>query len=256
MSGRARERESGRAENRRISYRPGVASPFYHFVWGIRFFFSGLRMLMGNPSLLGLSLVPILFTLVLLVLLAFGISWLVGEAISNAFGEELLMTARVLIFVLALLLIYFLYLPVARVLLAPFSEALSRKAHAINSGEMSYQSNLGWGRAIWEGFKFVAFQMVILLIALALGLIFPPVGAPIGISLAVLTCGLDFLDVPLSARGLPFRKKLGVLWRNKSLTIGFGMAAYLSLLIPVVNLLSLPTGVIGATLLTDAIGES
>jgi CysZ protein len=210
-------------------------------------------MLAGNPSLLGLSLIPIIFTLVLLVLLAFGVSWLVGEAIASALGEELRTTARVLIFVLALLLIYFLYLPVARVVLAPFSETLSRKAHTINSGGRNYQSNLGWGHAIWEGLKLVTFQMVILLIALALSLIFPPVGAPIGISLAVLTCGLDFLDVPLSARGLPFRKKLGVIWRNKSLTIGFGIAAYLSLLIPVVNLLSLPVGVIGATLLTDAI---
>jgi uncharacterized protein involved in cysteine biosynthesis len=44
-----------------------------------------------------------------------------------------------------------------------------------------------------------------------------------------------------------------VIWRNKSLAIGFGAAAYLLLLIPVVNLLSLPVGVIGATLLTDAL---
>jgi CysZ protein len=213
-------------------------------------------MLIANPSLLGLSLIPILITFVLLVLLAFGISWFVGEAIANAFGEQLRTTARALIFVLALLLIYFLYLPVARVLLAPFSEALSRKAHAINSGGTNYQSDLGWSRAIWEGLKLVTFQMVILLIALTLSLIFPPVGAPVGIALAVFTCGLDFFDVPLSARGLPFRKKLGVIWRNKSLAIGFGLAAYLSLLIPVLNLFSLPVGVIGATLLIDAIGES
>jgi CysZ protein len=87
--------------------------------------------------------------------------------------------------------------------------------------------------------------------ALALGFIFPPVGAPLGILVAVFLSGLDFLDVPLSARGMPLRKKLGIIGRNKSLALGFGAASYLVLLIPGVNLLLLPVGVIGATLLTD-----
>ncbi|MGH9936621.1 MAG: EI24 domain-containing protein, partial [Blastocatellia bacterium] len=57
----------------------------------------------------------------------------------------------------------------------------------------------------------------------------------------------------LSTRGLRLRKKLGVIWRNKSLALGFGAAAYLVLLIPVVNMLALPVGVVGATLLIDAL---
>jgi CysZ protein len=102
-----------------------------------------------------------------------------------------------------------------------------------------------------EGVKLVVFQLVITLIALALGFLFPPIGAPIGILVAVFLSGLDFLDVPLSARGLPLRKKLRLVGRNKSLALGFGAASYLMLLIPGINLLSLPVGVIGATLLTD-----
>jgi uncharacterized protein involved in cysteine biosynthesis len=51
------------------------------------------------------------------------------------------------------------------------------------------------------------------------------------------------------------RKKLGVIWRNKSLALGFGAAAYLMLLIPVVNMLALPVGVVGATLLIDALDQ-
>ncbi|MCI0338607.1 MAG: EI24 domain-containing protein [Acidobacteria bacterium] len=210
-------------------------------------------MLIRHPPLFGLSLIPIVITVVLLVLLALASAWMVGELIADDLGGELRTFAQALIFVLALLLGYFFYLPVARVLLAPFSEALSRRAHTINSGGMNYQSPLGWARAMWEGLKLVMFQATIVLAALVLGLIFPPVGAPFGIAMAIFTCGLDFFDVPLSARGLPFRRKLGVIWRNKSLAIGFGIAAYLSLLIPVVNLLSLPAGVIGATLLADAI---
>ncbi len=235
------------------TYDQRASNPLYHIGWGVRFFFSGLRMLLTQPSLFGLSLIPIMTTVVLLFLFALGIAWLVGGLIADALGEDLRILAQALIFGLALLLGYFLYLPVARVLLAPFSEALSRKAHAIKNGGTKYRSDLGWGRAMWEGLKLAAFQTVIVLIAITLSLIFPPVGAPVGIALAIFTCGLDFIDVPLSARGLPFRSKLGVVWRNKSLAIGFGLAAYLLLLIPVVNLLSLPIGVIGATLLTDSL---
>ena len=46
---------------------------------------------------------------------------------------------------------------------------------------------------------------------------------------------------------------MGLIWRNKSLALGFGAAAYLMLLIPVINMLALPIGVIGATLLIDAL---
>jgi CysZ protein len=235
------------------AYNRRTPNPLYHFTWGIRFFFSGLWMLIRNPPLLGLSLIPIVITVALLIMLAFGVAWLLGGMIADALGEELRVIARALLFVVALLLSYFLYLPVARVLLAPLSEALSRKAHAINTGGTNYRSNTGWKRAMWEGMKLVAFQVTILLVALTLSLIFPPVGAPVWIALAIFTCGLDFIDVPLSARGLPFKRKLGMVWKHKSLAIGFGAAAYLLLLIPVINMFSLPIGVIGATLLTDAI---
>jgi CysZ protein len=228
-------------------------NPFYHAGWGIKFFLSGLRMLMRHPALLGLSLIPMLITVVLFVLLVAASAWLVRELIADTISRQMLLLAQILIVAITLLIGYFLYLPIARVLFAPFSETLSRKTHTINTGGSNYQSSLGWGRAMREGLKLVIFQIAIVLIALALSLILPPIGAPFGIAMAVFTCGLDFFDVPLSARGMPFRKKLGVIWRNRSLAIGFGIAAYLSLLIPVLNLLSLPVGVIGATLLTDAL---
>jgi CysZ protein len=135
--------------------------------------------------------------------------------------------------------------------LAPFSEALSHKTHAISTSGVGWRSDRGWARAMVEGVKLVALQFAIMLIALALGFVFPPIGAPLGVLIAVFLSGLDFLDVPLSARGLPFRQKIRLVGRNKSLALGFGVASYLMLLIPGINLLSLPVGVIGATLLTD-----
>ncbi|MCG3163908.1 MAG: Sulfate transporter CysZ [Acidobacteria bacterium] len=235
------------------NYDNRVKNPIYHVVWGVRFFFSGIRELTRQPALLGLSLIPILLTFVLLLGLALGGAWIAGRIVADVFGHDLRLFVEALTFALALVIGYFLYLPVARVLLAPFAEALSRKTHAINAGNAIRQSDLGSARAMWEGLKLVMFQSVIALLALALGLIFPPVGAPVGVIVAIFLCGLDFFDIPLSTRGLRLRRKLSVIWRNKSLAIGFGAAAYLMLLIPVINLFSLPVGVIGATLLADAL---
>jgi CysZ protein len=230
-------------------YDPRSANPFHHFTHGLRFFFRGWPLLLRHPRLLGLSLIPIVLTLVILLTLAFGCAWLLGLLIDPGafpFADSFRIIAQVLIFLLALLASYFLYLPLARVALAPFSEALSRKAHLIIQGSAAPSSPLGWRRAMWEGAKTVAFQLVVTIFVFALS-VFIPVAAPVGILIAVFFGGLDYLDVPLSVRGLSLGKKLGVMWRNKSLALGFGAASYLSLLIPLVNLLSLPVGVVGAT---------
>jgi CysZ protein len=235
------------------NYDNRATNPFYHIFWGVRFFFLGMRTLVRNPDLLSLSLVPMLLTLALLMGLIIGAAWSVGWLIRDAMRVEIRIVAQVLMLLLTLLVAYFLYLPVARVLLAPFAEALSRRSAAIDTGRAIRQNGQRWARAMWEGLKLVIFQAAVALAALALGLAFPPVGVPAGVAVAIFLCGLDFFDVPLSTRGLRLRKKLGVIWRNKSLALGFGAAAYLMLLIPVINMLALPVGVIGATLLIDAL---
>jgi len=240
------------------NYDPHSANPVYHLIQGFRFFFSGLPLLFKHPSLLGLSLLPIALTLIILALIVFGCVWLfdlvIGRGVSSVVSD-LRFLAQAMIVVLALLVSYLIYLPLARVVLAPFSEALSRRTLAITRGTAVPKSPFGWGRAMWEGAKLVAFQLVVTVIVLVIGLSFPPV-APVGVVVAVFFSGLDYLDVPLSVRGLSLGKKLMVMWQNKSLALGFGAAAYLLLLIPLINLLSLPVGVIGATLLANGLDNT
>ncbi len=230
-----------------------AGNPLYHIGWGVRFFLLGMRTIIRNPVLLSLSLIPMLLTLVLLVGLAVAGVWIVGRLLGDIVGVGGRIFAQVLMVLLALAVAYFLYLPVARVLLAPFAEALSRRASVIDTGQASRRNGQGWARAMLEGIKLVAFQAAVALAALVVGLAFPPIGAPIGVAVAVFLGGLDLLDIPLSARGLRLRKKLGVIWRAKFLALGFGATAYLTLLIPVINMLALPVGVVGATLLIDAL---
>ncbi|MBL8191222.1 MAG: EI24 domain-containing protein [Acidobacteria bacterium] len=207
-------------------------------------------MLFRNSGLVALSLVPIVLTVVLLLLLTVGSAWLVGQFVSGWFVDDLKILAQLVTLALAMLLSYFLYLPLARVLLAPIAEAISRKTHLLYTGQAGFGADVNWLRAMKEGLKIAFLHLVVGGLALALNFI-PPIGPIIGIIIAISLCGLDFLDVPLSARGISFRNKLGVVWQNKSVAFGFGAASYLMLLIPGVNLLSLPVGVIGATLLTD-----
>src|SRR6266540_4065437 len=105
--------------------------------------------------------------------------------IRDAVRVEIRIVAQVLMLLLTLLIAYFLYLPVARVLLAPFAEALSRRSAAIDTGRTISQNGQGWARAMWEGLKLVIFQAAVALAALALGLAFPPVGAPAGVAVAI-----------------------------------------------------------------------
>lgn len=207
-------------------------------------------MLFRHPALMALSLIPIALTLVFLLLLAFGCVWLIGQVFTGLIPDDFKVFAQAIILILAFLLSYFLYLPVARVLLAPFAEAISRKTHCILTGEAGFRSDVGWVRAMKEGLKIAVLHLLVGVLALALNFI-PIIGQIIGLVIAISLCGLDFLDVPLSARGITFGNKLGVVWQNKSAAFGFGAASYLMLLIPGINLLSLPVGVIGATLLTD-----
>ncbi len=207
-------------------------------------------MLIRQPALIWLSLIPIIGTLILIGLLAFGSVWLTDLWLANL-PAELKGIVLAIVFIGAIFLGLSLYLPIARVLFAPFSEALCRKTIQV--------ADLGWVqfakpsalRAIWEGLKLVTLQLIVLVVGGLLSFIIPVVGHLLWLVTLMVLCGMDFLDVPLSARGLTLREKLNLLWKYKLWAFGFGLAGYLMLFIPVVNLLALPVGIIGATLLTS-----
>ena len=207
-------------------------------------------MLMRQPALLWLSLIPIIGTLILIGLLAFGSVWLTDLWLANL-PAELKGIVLAIVFIGAIFLGLSLYLPIARVLFAPFSEALCRKTIQV--------ADLGWVqfakpsalRAIWEGLKLVTLQLIVLVVGGLLSFIIPVIGHLLWLVTLMVLCGMDFLDVPLSARGLTLREKLNLLWKYKLWAFGFGLAGYLMLFIPVVNLLALPVGIVGATLLTS-----
>lgn len=227
-----------------------LSSVIDELLTGFKAFFAGASTLARHPALIGLSLIPIIGTMILITALALCSVWLadlwLGSIPTGWRGFVL-----ALIFLAALFLGLSVYLPVARVLLAPFSEALCRKTiHVADLGWVQFERPSAL-RAIWEGLKLVSFQVVVLIAGGLLSFIVPVIGHLLWLVTMIVLCGMDFLDVPLSARGLTLREKLNLLWKYKIWAFGFGLAAYLMLFVPVVNLLALPVGIIGATLLTS-----
>lgn len=211
-------------------------------------------MLFRYPALLGLAMIPIVLTVVALIGLAWGSAILVGRWLHQGGVDsdgQLFLQALVLLFVL--FVAYLIYLPLTRIFLAPFSEKLSHKTSYLTGTTTLTENNFGFFKSIWEGVKLVSLQMVIVVIIIATTLIFAPIGVPLGVFITICFCGIDFVDVPLSVRGMSARQKIQLLWRSRALIFGFAVTAYILLHVPVVNLLALPVGVIGATLLVNQV---
>jgi CysZ protein len=185
-------------------------------------------------------------TVALLIALAAASGWIVGTLLGHQ-ASQVRVTAEAVAVVLALFLGYLIYLPLARVLLAPFSEALSRKTFSFLCVGKTPATRLVWTRAMVEGLKMVALQIVIWIVVVSVGILIPPIGAGVGLAAAVFFAGLSFLDIPLSVKGYTMKEKLKHLTSRPGVTIGFGLATYLLLFIPVLNVLALPIGVVGAT---------
>lgn len=230
-------------------------NPIARFFNGSRFFLRGLGMLLRYPSLFALALLPIILTIAALLGLAGGSAWLIGKWLQQMqfIAPDGQVLIQALVFLLALFVMYLVYLPLTRIFLAPLSEKLSHKTSVLSGAPAAAKHELGFFRSIGEGLKLVALQLVLVGLVLLLTVFLPPVGVPLGVVVTILFCGIDFLDVPLSMRGISMGAKFQFIWRNRAYATGFAIAGYLLLYIPIVNLLVLPLGVIGATLLVNEV---
>ncbi len=225
-------------------------NPISKFLLGIRHYLSGLKRLLIYPSLLVLAIVPILLTLVTLLFFAGGGAWLIGSWMGNRFSlsSDSLVVMQALTFLIIIFVTLWIYLPLTRIFLAPISEQLSAKTFKLHGEMQPSDREVNFAHAMWEGVKLVALQLIVLGMALLLSFIFPPI-SPILVLITIIFVGMDFLDVPLSLRGLNTGEKLTFYWNNRAMFLGFSFAGYVMLHIPLVNVLTLPVGIIGGTML-------
>ena len=147
----------------------------------------------------------------------------------------------------------------ASVVAAPFLDALSQRVELIEAGELPDAALSGFGALLAELRRTVVceLQRVVYFAVLwgsifAAGVLVPGgqlVAPPVLAVLTILFLPLDYAGHLLDRRQLPFRARRAWLRENLASTVGFGVAAFLTCLVPGLNFVLLPALVAAGTLL-------
>lgn len=235
-----------------------LAENWRGFFTGINAFFAGLKLVAPGGGLFRYALAPALLSLLVLlggVLLGWFLlhGWISEWIAQQGWASWLGWLGSALVFVLALLLAYFLFMPVMALLAPLFIDPIVERVYERYTGRpLVPPQTRSFMRRQMGAFVLSAKLMVVGLVIelpLALLALFTGVGAIIAVPIRGWLQGGDLLDNPLGMRHLRVRERYGLFWRWRWSVTGLGAACDLAMLVPVLNLLVLAAGAAGATLL-------
>jgi len=155
----------------------------------------------------------------------------------------------------ALLIVFYLFTPVANLIGAPFNALLAEKLER----ELSGKGPEGGGgvRAIAASAGVAVgnelrklFYMLVRTIPLLLLFLIPVVNVAAPFIWALFGAwmmAIEYADYPMGNYDMKFRDERSLLRRNRFLSLGFGGGILLMTMIPVLNFFAMPVGVAGAT---------
>lgn len=156
----------------------------------------------------------------------------------------------------AFVVLFYTFTAVANLIGSPFNGMLSARVEARVTGRLPEEAS-GGGLfveaigAVRDELRKIAY-FALLAIPLLI-LFFVPVAnlltSPLWLLYGAWIIALEYMDYPLGNRGITFREQRRLARSRRMLHLGFGAGVLAMTLIPVVNLVAMPTGVIGATLL-------
>ncbi|MHC1789817.1 EI24 domain-containing protein [Solidesulfovibrio sp.] len=221
----------------------------------------GIRFALTRKGYLGLCAIPFAVTLLL-----YGVGFAVFAAYSDQFLAALwspdaaaggvagvlswlyLHVVKYILFALAFVLMYFLFMVTANILAAPLYDHIAGKLIAAAGSP-----RLGPGLPVWRMIVEEAKKAVFVMALPVLLLFIPVIGQLLAPMAAAMLLALDFLDLPFCREEARFGVRLKTLAARPMLLLGFG----LPLLIPFLNILLFPFAILGATLLyLDMTGRS
>jgi uncharacterized protein involved in cysteine biosynthesis len=223
------------------------------FGGGVRAFWSGVGFVMSTPSVWLPSMIP----------MAFAVTLLFGGGALGIWGADAAATAIASSSEVGAWVLRIVFGAVAIIVALLASLTLSQPASgwALDRIVRSQESALGaptWPdqprlrqMALALGVNVLALVVGLPILALltAIGFFFPIavfVTIPLKVFVAALLIAWDFLDYPLSQRGLGIGARLKWIGARFGAVLGFGLSAALVLLLPCIGLLVLPMGVAGA----------
>ncbi len=250
----------------------------FGLVAGATYPFRSLAVFRRTPRLWGYVAIPILVNFVVGValyagLLFFGLESVEGLIVNLShwldaliaklpawlsFLEYLIIGVgfllRLLLIVGLLLVIGFLFVQFGVLLGSPWYGKLSEQLEELRTGQLQVVE-VGMvqdiSRALLYELKKLVLAMGVGLPLLLLNLV-PGIGTVIatvgGVTLAATIICLDFLDASLERRRLPFREKLGIVFRSLPASASFSLVCLGLVSIPLLNLLTIPLCVASGTL--------
>ncbi len=228
---------------------------FKRFFAGAAYFFRGLGMLLTGRLPLRWAVAPVLLSLFVFLIVMVAAVWtavhLSSQAADDAWSRTLWGSlGGFVVFALVLLIGFFTFGMLAAVVAAPFNELISQATERVLTGHTGEIKDRSFAadmlRATLAAVKLFLMEMVVVIPALLLLLI--PVAGPVLFALpAGFFLALAYVDYPLDRRKLGLRQKMAYGFRHLPEIMGFGLVAYLAMLVPFVNVLMIPVAAVGAT---------
>ena len=238
------------------------------FVDGASLLGRGLNIVLRHPRLLVLGLVPalisgVLYAAALIALIAFlpeltgPVTWFANDW-PLGWHDVLRILAGVTLIGAAGLLGVLTFTAVTLLIGDPFYERISALVES-RYGGVPGGVEVVWWRSLADTLRLMALTVLFGVPLFALGLV-PVVGqtvAPVlGGAVGGWVLAVELTGVPFQRRGLRLRDRRRALRAHRPIALGFGVAVFLSFLVPLGAILLMPAAVAGAALLARrAVGQ-
>lgn len=238
-------------------------------VAGARVPIKAIKLLIQNPKMLPLVAIPVAinFTLVLGALFLIvpqaagllGSIWAYPEVTAWYMWlmRGLWWIAYALSIAVSVIFSYISAMLVGGVIASPFNDMISERTEKILLGSRYVPGPDGafWagvGRSILSSLATTMLYVAVMAPLFLLNLI-PAVGSIAYTLLGAVVGGyflaLEYSDILLERKNFAFRQKLELVWKERTMTLGFGIGTSLMLAVPLLNFLCIPIAVIGGTAL-------
>lgn len=188
--------------------------------------------------------------------------WMENWAQNSAFWGALIGVISWIAWILAMVLILalsgVLLLLVGQAVASPFLDALSEKVECIVTGVEPEAGSVSRtvaavavavGDLVWGLLYFITMQVPLLLMSVVVPVVGTGLAAVLEFCLTALLLAQEFVGLSMARHLVSYRGRWRAVWRNKSVSLGFGCTCMALLVVPGLNLVLLPLASVGGTLL-------
>ncbi len=238
---------------------PSLSGGLSDFFTGLGLPFTSLKLIFRGGKLLGLGLAAAAVTAVTLIGIFLGV-WPLATRIAHAIAGEGTLGVF-LSFVVYLTLVVIAALTVPNLALAPLqdpiSEATEERCGGFTAPKFSFATFV---KSIGTSVAHTASRVSIIVLGFVVlfPLHFVPVAGSVVYFVASTTwaawwLAAEYLSGPMARHLMPFKRVTAAMRARPMICLGFGLALYVVLWVPVLNFFLVPVAVVGGTLLFRAL---